>query len=132
MRLTHHRSWKWKMKIQLTCFNNRLEASFNQPQMLHHCSSLTQSTSPACDRQRPLQQISMQKKFSFSLHYTQLLYSVCRSYPCYFSVFVHEPRPGFVCSCCIVVRGLQTGRTGDGGRMNATDFTELMLLGSAW
>lgn len=46
-------SWKWKMKIQLTCFNNRREAWSNQPQVSPF-SFLTRPTFPASDARRLL------------------------------------------------------------------------------
>ena len=44
-------SWKWKMKTQLTCFNNRRAAWFNQPHAPSFSSS-TRATSAAHDTQR--------------------------------------------------------------------------------
>lgn len=63
-------SWKWKMKTQLMCFNNRRAAGFNQP----HASPLLSWTPPsfpasvahsACFSAARLKGIPRRRSFSF-------------------------------------------------------------------
>lgn len=151
-------SWKWKMKIQSMCFNNRREAWFNQPHAPPSSLLNTNNLSGLwCTAAASLQfvllsrQNSTQKKLSFlsATHNCCIVFSSTPLILLFFLYINHMEvtlSSGFVCSCCIVINvrtslpslkglflRLQADRAVDRVEwINKADFTGQMSLGLAW